>query len=133
HSPAYFAAAGAADGEFSWQHAGAAKIADPAIHRLIDLVRVGDPPTEDAARFRQGAKVTIRTVDGRESTSTVHVPKGADRLGVAWSDVDTKYRTLMPASGLSAQAIEASLAMIHGIGRAAQVSPLVQMLQTAAG
>jgi len=36
HSPAYFLAAGAADREFSWVHATAAKISDPVIHRLID-------------------------------------------------------------------------------------------------
>ena len=79
-----------------------------SIHRLIDLVRVGDPPREDAARYRQGATVTIRTHDGRVSTSTVYVPKGAGALGIAWSDVDAKYRTLVPAAGLPAQAIEAS-------------------------
>ena len=60
HSPAYFAAAGVADHAFSWVHASPAKIADPVIHRLIDLVRVGPPPTEDVARYRQGATVTIR-------------------------------------------------------------------------
>lgn len=38
HSPAYFAAAGAADRGFSWIHASAAKIADPVIHALIDKV-----------------------------------------------------------------------------------------------
>ena len=60
HSPAYFAAAGAADNGFSWIHAGAAKIADPVIHALIDKVRVGAEPTEHLARYRQGATVTIR-------------------------------------------------------------------------
>jgi 2-methylcitrate dehydratase PrpD len=34
HSPAYFLAAGAADHDFSWVHATAAKIADPVIHQL---------------------------------------------------------------------------------------------------
>src|SRR5205823_5651884 len=80
HSPAYFLAAGVADREFSWMHAGPAKIADPVIHRLIDKVRVGPPPSENAARYRQGATVTIRTTDGREVTSTVYVPKGAGIL-----------------------------------------------------
>ncbi|MBV9377306.1 MAG: MmgE/PrpD family protein, partial [Alphaproteobacteria bacterium] len=36
HSPAYFLAAGAADRDFSWAHATAAKMADPTIHQLID-------------------------------------------------------------------------------------------------
>jgi 2-methylcitrate dehydratase PrpD len=128
HCSAYFAAAGAADRTFTWEHASAAKIADPAIHRLIDLVRIGPPPTEDAVRFRQGATVTIRTVDGREATSTVHVPKGAGVLGISWSDVDAKYRALVPASGLSSQAIEASLALIHAFGACADVSELLRLL-----
>ncbi len=61
--------------------------------------------------------VTIRTIDGRETASTVHVPKGAGALGIAWSDVDAKYRTLVPNAGLSEAAIEASLTMIHDIRR----------------
>src|SRR5947208_3206777 len=46
HSPAYFLAAGVADRDFSWTHAGPAQLADPKIHRLIDKVRVGPPPTD---------------------------------------------------------------------------------------
>ena len=129
HSPAYFAAAGAADGAFSWEHAGAAKIADPVIHRLIDVVRVGDPPREDSDRFRQGARVTVRMHNGREVTSTVYVPKGAGSLGIAWSDVDAKYRRLVPESGLPPDAIEASLAMIHEIGQVTDLSHLVALLR----
>jgi 2-methylcitrate dehydratase PrpD len=129
HSPAYFAAAGAADRSFTWEHAGAAKIADPVIHRLIDLVRVGDPPQEDAARYRQGATVTIRTHDGRLSTNTVHVPKGAGALGIAWSDVDAKYRTLVPAAGVPAQAIETSLDLIHDFRRITEISRLTRLLR----
>src|SRR5229473_373654 len=94
HSPAYFLAAGVADRNFSWAHASAEKIADPRIHRLIDKVRVGPPPSENAARYRQGATVTIRTTDGRNVTSTVYAPKGAGILGIAWTDIDAKYRTL---------------------------------------
>ncbi len=128
HSPAYFAAAGAADGAFSWAHASAAKIADPVIHRLIDRVRVGAPPTEDAARYRQGATVTLRTFDGRSSSSTVYLPKGAAALGIAWADVDAKYRTLMPNAGVSTEAIEASLGLIHDLRRVTDVSALAVAL-----
>jgi 2-methylcitrate dehydratase PrpD len=87
HSPAYFAAAGVADRAFSWNHASAAKIADPVIHGLIDRVQVGAPPTEDAARFRQGATVTIATHDGRRFSNTVFAPKGAAEFGIDWRDV----------------------------------------------
>src|SRR5215472_8298831 len=81
HSPAYFLAAGAADREFSWIHATAEKIGDPVVHQLIDKVRVGAPPSDNVSRYRQGATVTIRTKDGRTSTSTVFEPKGAGLAG----------------------------------------------------
>jgi 2-methylcitrate dehydratase PrpD len=130
HSPAYFLAAGAADHDFSWVHATAAKIADPVIHQLIDKVRVGSPPTGNTERYRQGATVAIRTTDGRVSTSTVFVPKGAGAGGIAWADIDRKYRTLMPHAGLRDQQIEASLTAIHDFRRVAHVSELTRLLHT---
>lgn len=129
HSPAYFVAAGVADRGFSWVHASAAKIADPVIHRLIDRIVVGPPPMEnEAARYRQGATVTIRSRDGRISTSTVYAPKGAASLGIDWSDVDGKYRTLVPSAGVAAPAIETSLALIHDFRHIANVSALTGLL-----
>jgi 2-methylcitrate dehydratase PrpD len=128
HSPAYFLAAGAADHDFSWVHASAAKIADPVIHRLIDKVRVGSPPTGNTERYRQGATVAIRTTDGRVSTSTVFAPKGAAASGLAWADIDRKYRALMPHARLRDQQIEASLAAIHDFRRVAHASELTGLL-----
>jgi 2-methylcitrate dehydratase PrpD len=128
HSPAYFLAAGVADQGFSWVHATQAKIADPVIHRLIEKVRVGPPPAADVARYRQGATVTIRTVDGRTSTSTVYVPKGAGMLGLAWADIDAKYRALVPHSGLPNREVEASLAVIHDFRQVTDVSGLTNLL-----
>jgi 2-methylcitrate dehydratase PrpD len=130
HSPAYFLAAGAADRDFSWVHATAAKIADPVIHRLIDRVRVGPPPTGNAERYRQGASVTIRTMDGRIATSTVFAPKGAGASGLAWADIDAKYRALMPHARLRDQQIEASLAVVHDFRLVAHVSELMSLLHT---
>jgi len=129
HSPAYFLAAGAADHGLSWVHATPEKIADPVIHRLIDKIRVGDPPTDNVARYRQGATVTIRTTDGRTSTSTVYAPKGAGIAGIAWADIDAKYRALMPHSGLPERQIEASLEVIHDFRRVRNVSALTNLLQ----
>jgi 2-methylcitrate dehydratase PrpD len=128
HSPAYFLAAAAADRGFSWEHATPAKIADPVIHRLIDKVRIGPPPTENGARYRQGATVTIRTTNGRSSTSTVYAPRGAGFLGIAWADIDAKYRSLMPYSGLAGEQIEASLAVIHNLRGLADVAALTALL-----
>jgi 2-methylcitrate dehydratase PrpD len=129
HSPAYFLAAGVADQGFSWVHATQAKITDPVIHRLIDKVRVGPPPATHVARYRQGATVTIRTTDGRTSTSTVCVPAGAGMLGIAWADIDAKYRALVPHSGLPDREVEASLAVIHDFRQVENVSALTNLLQ----
>jgi 2-methylcitrate dehydratase PrpD len=129
HSPAYFLAAGAADHGLSWAHATREKIADRVIHRLIDKIRVGAPPTESIERYRQGATVTIRATDGRTSTSTVYAPKGAGMGGIAWADIDTKYRALAPHSGLPDRQIEASLEVIHDFHQVSNVSALTNQLQ----
>ena len=128
HSPAYFLAAGVADHEFSWAHATDAKITDPVIHQLIDKVRVGAPPTQQVEEYKQGATVTIQTKDGRTFSSTVFAPKGAGSLGIDWCDVDAKYRSLVPGSGLSGQQIEGSLEVIHDFSSVKNVSELVDRL-----
>jgi 2-methylcitrate dehydratase PrpD len=129
HSPANFLAAGAADWGFGWINASPRKITDPVIHRLIDKVRVGPQPTEHAALYRQGATVTITATDGRFARSTVFLPYGSGALGLDWADIDAKYRALVPASGLGSAAIEASLAAIHDMRRAANVSDLIGLLR----
>jgi len=128
HSPAYFLAAGVADQDFSWVHATEAKITDPVIHRLLDKVRVGEPPTEHVERYRQGATVTIRTTDGRTFSSTVYAPKGSGIRGIDWADVDAKYRTLVPNARLSDRQVEASLQVIHDFRHVTHVSALIDLL-----
>jgi len=129
HSPAYFAAAGAADRGFSWIHAGPAKIADPIIHTLIDKVRVGAEPIENQSRYRQGATVVIHTLDGRTFSNTVFEPGGSAALGLSWIDIDLKYRTLMPASGLPEREIESSLTLLHDFRNLSDVSRLTNLLR----
>ncbi len=129
HSPAYFAAAAAADRGFSWIHASPEKIADPVIHGLIDKVRVGAEPTVDLARYRQGATVVIRTNDGHTHSNTVFEPTGSAALGLSWEDIDTKYRTLMPASELPEREIELSLSLIHDFRDLKDVSRLTSLLR----
>jgi 2-methylcitrate dehydratase PrpD len=129
HSPHYFTAAGAADKQFGWVHCSPEKIADPVIHRLIDKIGVGPPPSEHAERYRQGATVTIRTTDGRTSMSTVFLPHGSAALGIDWADIEAKYRTLMPNSGLPAERIEQSLALIRDFKHAISVAPLIDLLR----
>jgi 2-methylcitrate dehydratase PrpD len=130
HSPAYFLAAGVADHGFSWGNATEAKIVDPVIHQLIDKVQVGPQPTEEIEQYRQGATVSIKTKDGRTFSSTVFAPKGAGILGIAWSDVDEKYRTLVPQARVSDQQISASLEVIHNFSKVKKISELTNLLRT---
>lgn len=131
HSPAYFAAAGAADRRFSWIHASPEKIADPVIHGLIGKVRVGGEPAENLSRFRQGASVVIVTLDGRTVSNTVFEPKGSAALGLSWNDIDAKCRALMPSSGLRERDIAACLTLIHDFRNLSDVSRLVTSLHVA--
>ena len=133
HSPTYFAAAGAADHGFSWMHASPEKIADPTIHGLIDRVQLVIEPVENEAQYRQGATVTVRTHDGRLFSSTVFEPSGSAALGLSWNDLNTKYRELMPASGLPASEIEMSLSLIHDFRALTNVSRLTGLLRVATG
>ena len=128
HSPAYFMAAGVADKDFSWVHATEAKIKDPVIHQLLDKVRVGTPPTENVEQYKQGATVTIRTKDGRTFSNTVYAPKGSGVRGIAWADVDAKYRTLVPQAQLRDRQVEASLQVIHDFRNVTHVSALTDLL-----
>ncbi len=128
HTPAYFAAAAVADHEFSWVHATEKKYLDPVIHQLIDRVKTGEPITKDADLYYQGAQVTINTKDGKSYTSIVHAPRGSGRRGIAWADVDAKYRTLVSAR-LDQQKLENSIEVIHGLRDVGDVSKLTGLLR----
>jgi len=129
HTPAYFAAAAVVDGEFSWIHATEAKIKDPVIHRLIDKVKAGPVVVQDAERFRHGAVVTIRTLDGRSHTASVPVAKGAGVLGLDWADIDAKFRTLAGGSGLVPR-MDAVLEAVRALHEAPDVSGLTALLRS---
>jgi 2-methylcitrate dehydratase PrpD len=129
HSPAYFAAAGVADRDFSWVHAFEEKINDPVIRRLLDKVEVAAPPTENLERFKSGAIVTIRTRDGRTYASTVYAPRGAAMLGISWADVEGKYRALAPYAKLAPGNLEESMRVIRNFREVKNVSALIGLLR----
>jgi len=129
HSPAYFAAAGVADRDYTWAHAFEEKINNPVIRGLLSKVQVGDPPTENLERYKSGATVTIRTKDGRTHSSTVYAPKGAAMLGIAWADVEGKYRALAPYAKFSGDNLEASMKVIRRFREVKNVSELVGLLR----
>ncbi len=129
HTPAYFAAAAVADRDFSWVHASERKFLDPVIHQLIDKVKVGEPITLDAEKYYQGAQVTIKTKDGRSHTGTVYAPRGSGVRGIAWADVDSKYRTLVAMAALDAKKMEHSIRLIHEFRDVQNVSALTTLLR----
>jgi 2-methylcitrate dehydratase PrpD len=129
HSPAYFAAAGVADRDYSWAHAFEEKINRPAIRALLGKVRAGDPPTENLDRYKSGAVVIIRTKDGRDHSSTVYAPRGAAILGIDWADVEAKYRALAPFAKFSGDNLEASMKVIRNFRAVKDVSELVGLLR----
>jgi 2-methylcitrate dehydratase PrpD len=72
--------------------------------------------------------VTIRTKDGRTSSSTVYAPKGAGIRGIDWADVDAKYRALVPRAQLRDRYVEESLQVIHDFRNVKHVSTLTDLL-----
>ena len=129
HSPAYFAAAGVADRDFTWAHAFPDKINSPAIRGLLGKVRVAAPPTENLERYKAGASVTITTKDGRSHTNIVYAPRGAAILGIAWADIESKYRALAPFAKFSGDNLEASMQVIRNFRVAKKVSELIGLLR----
>jgi len=110
HSPAYFLAAGAADRDFSWIHA-TPRIGDPVIDQLIDKIRVGSHHRQRLA-LPQGATVTIRTTDGRTSTSTVLSQRERQPAGLPGT-MSMQIPDPSASGGVLGRQIETSLAVIH--------------------
>lgn len=128
HSLPYFVASAVADKDFTWVHATDAKIADPAVVRLMDLVESDPAPPPVRYAWSWGGTVTIVTTSGARVTSTVDAPRGSAPRGIAWSDVEAKYEALMPQSRLARRRTNEILAAIHGLERLDDVSRLVRLL-----
>ncbi|MFA6264100.1 MAG: MmgE/PrpD family protein [Pseudolabrys sp.] len=130
HSLYYFVAASIADGRFSWEHMGLQKMADPVIAALQDKVSFDPDPAPLPDRFphRHGGTVIIKMKNGEEFRSTCKAPRGSGPRGVEWSDVEAKYRALVPLSGLSGERIEASLALIRGFERGRPSTELTSLI-----
>jgi hypothetical protein len=70
----------------------------------------------------------IEMKDGSSYRSTVNAPIGSGPRGIDWSDVEQKYRTLMPESGISADRMENALLVIKSFEEAQDVSPLIGLI-----
>ncbi len=128
HSLHYFIASAVADKDFSWVHATAEKIHNPEAARLIGLIESDPSPPAFHYDWSWGGSVTIVTKSGARYTSTVDAPRGSGPRGIEWSDVDGKYRALLPDSKLPAKRIEEIQNMIHGFDRLKKVSELTRLL-----
>jgi len=129
HSLHYFLASAVVDKDFSWVHATPEKIHDPMVARLIGLIEADPSPPPVHYDWSWGGTVTIVTKSGARYTSTVDAPKASGPRGIEWSDVDAKYRALLPDSGLPAKRIEEILNVIHGFDRVKNVSELTRLLK----
>ncbi len=129
HSPAYFAACGVAERNFSWEHALEHKINNPVIRSLLGKVKFGSPPTASLERYLSGASVTIATTGGKQHSNTVYAPRGAAVNGIAWSDIEAKYRALAPYAKLTGDNLERSLEAVRGLREAKNVAALIALLR----
>lgn len=131
HSLAYYMAAAVADRDFSWVHVTPEKITDPTIARLQDRVQVEPEPAGGYPTYHWGwgATVTVVATDGRTFSSTVDAPRGSGPRGINWQDIAAKYRTLMPAAGISSAGIERSLEVIRGFDRVRSMAELLDCLR----
>jgi len=128
HSLSYYLASAVADKNFTWAHAEPKLIERPIIARLIALVEQDPAPPAVHYNWPWGATVTIVTKSGARYTSTVDAPRGSAPRGIEWADVDTKYRALMPGSGLPPQRIDEVLKLVHDLDGAKKVSQLTELL-----
>ena len=125
----YYMAACVVDKEFSWHHVSPEKINDPIIGSLQEKVKLEIVPGRSVHDYPRGGTVTIATKAGKEYSHTVDWPKGSPQRGVAWSDLDAKYRALVPKSNLSSDRIEESLQMLHDLDHVAHIAELTALLQ----
>src|SRR5688572_604423 len=134
HSVVYFVAAGVADaksGGFTWEHMDAAKMADPRIARLQDLVEVDPKPrplTNPRFVHLDGGRVSIVTTSGETFTKHVPFPSGSAQV-VQWPAVRDKFRRLVGNAGMPAHQVEETLRRVESFEALASPSELTELLR----
>ena len=128
HSLPYFVSSAVADKEFTWIHATQGKIFDPVVARLMGVVDLDPAPPRVTYKWSWGGSVTLVTTAGQRFTSTVDAPRGSGPRGIEWSDVDAKYRALMPDSKLPAARLGQILDEIHQFERVKSIQAFARLL-----
>ena len=128
HSMPYFVASAIADRDFTWVHATPEKIFAPVVQKLMAVVDPDPSPPPVKTRWIWAGTVTIVTKSGTRITRTVDAPRGSAPRGIEWSDVEAKYRALMPQSNLPARRLDEILAMIRNFENVDDVSQLTRLL-----
>jgi len=134
HSVVYFVASAIADarsGGFAWEHMDAAKMADPRIARLQDLVELDPKPlplTNPRFVHLDGGRVSIVMTSGEVFTAHVARPSGSARI-VQWPAVRDKVRRLVGGAGIATDQVAAILRTIEHFERLAGPSELTELLQ----
>jgi len=128
HSLSYYIASAAADKDFSWRNAERAMIERPVIARLMKLVARDPAPPAVKYEWPWGATVTIVTKSGARFTSKVDAPRGSAPRGIEWSDVEAKYRALIPQSGLPGARVDRIWETIRNFEQVKTVRELTGLL-----
>jgi 2-methylcitrate dehydratase PrpD len=138
HSVVYFVAAAVADarsGGFTWEHMDAAKMADPRIAKLQDLVEIDPNPlplTNPRFVHLDGGRVSIVTTSAEVFTKHVQFPSGSARV-VQWPAVREKFRRLVGNAGMPEERVEAILSRVERFEDLASPLELTELLQLPAG
>ena len=96
--------------------------------RLLDLVEVGNPPTEDLERYKEGATVTVKTRDGRSFSKTIYAPRGSATRGIEWHDVEGKFKALCPLAGVGADNVGKCIDLLRNFHEVTAMGEFVELL-----
>src|SRR5262249_32657774 len=128
HSLSYYLASAVNDRDFSWKHAEPEMYQRPAIAKLMALVERDPSPPAVHYAWGWGATVTIITKSGARYSSTVDAPRGSAPRGIAWSDIEAKFRALMPQSKLVTGRIDEVWKLIRDFDQVRRLSQLTSLL-----
>lgn len=129
HSFPYCVAVALRDGTVTWRSFSEKRLADPALHALMQKIRVVATP-EFVGRYPQAmpTRVTVRTASGRVSQQQVDYPLGHPSHAMSDREVEDKFRRL--ATGKLGQARAAkTIALMWKLEAIRDVSALMPLLK----